>query len=244
MSSGSFGVRDCIGTPFGLKDVNTNLDMLAALAELSSAGRESKVTDMLSEQFDLVHDRLVVEPGVVHSIYMPNWTPVPDLHRYGYSLTAANILAAASTELPPPRDGATALIKVKSLIDHLLRYAWDSERGGFLYGGSAFGVHYIEDFRVGFDKKYSWVQAEGMRALLRLAINFPEDKFAYFSKLLQLGGYIDSCLIDRENGGWFTFGMDYPGSALQPKASCWNDLSHQALSLLQCIDLLDAYETT
>ena len=67
-----------------------------------------------------------------------------------------------------------------------MRYGWDNRHGGFFYGGSTFGPTYVEDIIVFVDGKFWWPQAEGMRALLRSALLYPDDEVNYLQRFHQL----------------------------------------------------------
>lgn len=239
--AGTHSDRDCIGTPFGYKDSNTNADMLAALADLSSISNRVLVRERLEELFYIVRDKVVVPPGAVHMCFTADWTPIPEMNRYAYSIHTANILARAGDRLGLLSDQST-LQTIKSLVDTVLRYGWDQPQGGFAYGGSTFGPLFAEDLRIFFDKRYWWPQAEGTRALLRLAILFPEERSFYYGRFTQLWDFIQSDIADKTNGGWIWFAArDQEARRKQPKASAWKDPSHEILSILECLELVKHY---
>ena len=72
-------VRDCIGTPLGFKDANTNGDMLETLVDLSKVSPDPLVKERLLEMLHIVRDLMIVPPGAVHMYFQPDWTPVPDI---------------------------------------------------------------------------------------------------------------------------------------------------------------------
>ncbi len=79
-------VRDCIGTPLGLKDANISADMLETAVDLHRVWPDALVEERMIEMFRIVRDRMVVPPGAVHMYFQPDWTPVPDIARYSYGL--------------------------------------------------------------------------------------------------------------------------------------------------------------
>lgn len=102
--------RDCIGTPFGFKDSNTNADMFEAIADLHRVSPGVRLHKRLLEMLEIVRDRIIVAPGAAHMYFQTDWTPVPDFNRYGYGLNISNILARSCRELPPETNGKTARV--------------------------------------------------------------------------------------------------------------------------------------
>jgi cellobiose epimerase len=227
--------RDTMGVPIGLKDENTNADMMEACADLYKISPDEQLKQRLLEMLHIVRDRTVVPPGAVHMYLQPDWTPVPDFYRYPYAINTANLLAKVARILEP--DAKTDAV-IKSLIDTVVRYSWDNKKGGFYYAGSTFGAMYVEDIRVFIEDKFWWPQAEGTRALLRLALLYPDDAMNYFEHFLKLWNYIKRYLIDRKYGGWVWVGRDYFRFRRRPKATKWKDPSHEGHSLLECLRLL------
>lgn len=231
--------RDCIGTPPGLKDANTNADMLETLVDLYEVFPSKLIEERSVEMLHIVRDRMTVSPGAVHMYCQPDWTPVPDISRYSYALNTSNILAKAarSSGLEPEKERTEVV--AKSLVDSVLRYGWDNRRGGFFYGGSTFGPTYVEDIIVFVDGKFWWPQAEGMRALLRSALLYPDDEINYLQRFHQLWSYINEYIIDSRRGGWLWVGRDSkPRRWRSAKATPWKEPSHEVHSLLECIRLL------
>ena len=233
--------RDCIGTPLGLKDANTNADMLETAVDLHRVWPDALVEERVLEMFHIVRDRMVVPPGAVHMYFQPDWTPVPDFARYSYGVNTSNILAKAARCNLVKDDGKVRDV-IKSMVDTVLRYGWDDKNGGFYYGGSTYGATHIEDLTVQIRDKFWWPQAEGLRALLRAALLYPDDKMNYLARFGQLWAFIQRHLIDRDRGGWLWVSTDSePRRQRSPKATAWKEPSHEVHSLLECIRLLEAH---
>ena len=232
--------RDAIGTPIGFKDANTTSDLLKCLSDLYRVWPDALVRKRLEELLCIVRDRLVVAPGVMHMYCHPDWMPLPDYVHYGQILRSANLLIAASEALFVDVDQATERA-AKSMIDTMLRFAWDPDKGGFHFAGSTFGKTYLENSVVFVKNKSWWVQTEGMRALLRMARRHPHNGTAgYAAHFLRLWNYLKSYLIDAKYGGWRAAGVDTnPEAARQPKATKWKDCSHEVETLLDCLRLVD-----
>jgi mannobiose 2-epimerase len=79
--------------------------------------------------------------------------------------------------------------------------------------------------------KIWWCQAEGMRALLTLAIAFPDGGYA--ERAIELWKYIDTYVIDHRRGGWNFSGHDSPRfDRKYPKATTWKDPCHEGFALI------------
>jgi cellobiose epimerase len=226
---------DPIGTPIGFKDVNTISDLLKALADLFRVWPDPLLRTRLEEVFCAVRDRLVVAPGVVHMYAHPNWSPLPDIVRYGHILRVANLLLAGSTALTGAVEPTTAGV-VKSMADTMLRVAWDPERGGFHSAGGSFAPPDIEGTKVFVRTKSWWPQAEGLRLLVAMARLHPADPADYRTQFVRLWDYVSKYLIDARHGGWFQAGIDEtPEARKLPKAFSWKDCSHETEALLECL---------
>jgi len=230
--------RDAIGTPIGFKDANTTSDLLNCFADLYRVWPDALLRERLEELLCIVRDRLVVAPGLMHMYAHPDWTPLPDFVRYGQVLRSANHLLSAAEALHNAVDPLTTRV-TKSMVDMMLRVAWDSNQGGFHLAGSSFGPVYIEDTMVFVRDKAWWPQAEGMKALLAMARLHPSEADNYVSHFAQLWQYIREYIIDAKRGGWLAAGRDTnPEAGKRPKASVWKDCSHESEALLDCLSLL------
>jgi cellobiose epimerase len=226
---------DPIGTPLGLKDVNTTSDLLKALADLFRVWPDALLRARLEEMMSITRDRLVVPPGVVHMYVHPDWTPVPDLARYGHTLRVANLLLAGSRALTGAVDATTARV-VKSVADNMLAAAWDRKKGGFHSAGGTFGPLEVEGRFVFVRRKAWWQQAEGLRLLRAMAQMYPDDPTDYRTQFTRLWEYISTYVIDPTYGGWFQAGTDEnPEARKQPKGFPWKDCSHETEALLECL---------
>ncbi|HLJ60290.1 MAG TPA: AGE family epimerase/isomerase [bacterium] len=232
--------RDAIGTPIGFKDANTTCDLLRGFADLYRAWPDALLRARVEELLCIARDRLVVAPGVMHMYAHPDWTPIPDFARYAQVLRAANHMLPAAEALAGTVDRDTARV-AKSMLDTMLRVAWDAEKAGFHLAGSSFGPAYIEDSVVFVRSKCWWAQAEGMRLLMAVARLHPADAVTYEEHFVRLWEYVKRYLIDARHGGWLAAGLDTnPEARKKPKATRWKDCSHEAEGLLECLPLLDA----
>jgi mannobiose 2-epimerase len=233
-------IRDPIGTPIGFKDANTTSDLLKCFCDLYRVWPEAALRKQLEEMLSIVRDRLVVAPGVMHMYTHPDWTLLPDLARYGQILRSANHLVGASDVLAGAEDSLTKRV-AKSMVDTMLRIAWD-RAGGFYCAGSSFGPANVEDFTIFVRQKVWWIQADGMKALLTMARLQPAGAAEYIIHFVRLWEYVKKCLIDAKYGGWFVAGLDTnPNARKQPKANSWKDSSHEVEALLDSLLMLDSF---
>lgn len=232
--------EDAIGTPIGFKDANTTCDLLKAFADLYRGWPDPLLRTRLEELLRIARDRLTVAPGTMHMYAHPDWTPVPDVARYAQILRAANHMLPASAALGERVDACTQQV-VRSMLDTMLRVAWDSEKGGFHLAGSTFGPVDIEDTVIFARTKCWWAQAEGMRLLLAIARLHPDAAPTYEAYFVRLWDYVKKYMIDARHGGWFHAGLDTnPQARKQPKATRWRDCSHEVEGLLDSLDVFDA----
>ena len=230
--------RDVIGTPLGCKDANTLSDLLRSFVELDAVWPDAHLLDRIREAVAVVRDRFVTAQGAMHMFMMPDWTPVPDFARYLQTLHSSNHLRAGMRALGLEGDEHTSRV-LKSMVDLVLLHGWDAKRGGFFLGGSTFGPTYLAGRSIFIDHKSWWGQAEGLTALLELALAYPEDERCYDRRFAELWSYIEQHLVDSRYGGWLSAGTDVaPEARKGPKASQWRDCSHEGLALLACIGAL------
>src|SRR5207237_8301738 len=91
-------LRDAIRTPVGCKDANTTSDLLKAFSDLYRVWPDALLKERLQQLLHIVRDRLVVAPGLMHMYTRLDWTPLPDLSRYGQVVrSAVQLLAAAKS---------------------------------------------------------------------------------------------------------------------------------------------------
>jgi mannobiose 2-epimerase len=229
---------DPIGTPIGFKDANTTSDLLGSFSDLFRVWPDPLLKKRLDETMRVVRDRLVVAPGMVHMFVSPDWIPLPDFLRYGQTLRSANLLLSASEALSGTVDVTTERV-AKSMVDTMLRIAWDRNQGGFHYAGSSTGPMYLEDTLIFTRNKIWWAQAEGLKALSTMAQLHPGDEHEYAKLFARLWEYVKKYLVDSKRGGWLPAGLDTnPEASRRPKASAWKDASHEIDALLHSVLLL------
>jgi mannobiose 2-epimerase len=232
---------DAIGTPIGFKDANTTSDLLKCFSDLYRVWPDPLLRRRVEETLCIVRDRLVVPPGVMHMYAHPDWTPLPDIVRYGQIIRSANHLLAASEALAGTVDPITDRV-ARSMVDAMLRVAWDPKKGGFHVAGASFGPAYIENTVVFVRTKSWWPQADGMKALLAMARLHPSATEDYAVQFVRLWEYVKKYVIDAKRGGWLFEGLDTdPKARRRPKATMWKDCSHEFEGLLDSLLMLDPF---
>ncbi|MGC9343592.1 MAG: AGE family epimerase/isomerase [Bacteroidales bacterium] len=221
----------------GLKEFNSSIHILEALTELYRVWPDSLAEIRLEEMYTLFKEKLIHPDGYLVLYFNPDWTSVPKSTMdslsqgnswytqhisFGHDVETAYLLLEAAQALGKGED-EQAYKLAKKLVDHSLDHGWDDEKGGFYYIG-----YKQEDYVLIHDPhKAWWTQAEGLNALHLMHSLNPNDKRDYYGKFLQLWKYIDTYLIDKENGGWYNYGLDnYPENKTLKKSHNWKASYH------------------
>jgi mannobiose 2-epimerase len=239
----------------GYKDQNSSIHLLEAFTELYSIWPDALVRERLQEMLYLIRDKITNTKGSLTLFFKPDWTPVSfrdsskavimkyknlDHVSFGHDVETAYLMLEASHTLGLKNDTKTMTIG-KKMVDHALTNGWDSTVGGFYNEG-----YYFKDqpgISIIFDSKNWWAQAEGMNTLLLMADHFPTDKMQYYHKFKQLWQYIQTYLIDHENGDWYEEGIDKePQRKTALKGHIWKETYHHFRSMLNCIKRLSLDE--
>lgn len=148
---------------------------------------------------------------------------------YGHDVETAFLLLETARIPGKGEDEKTRRI-AKKLVDHSLASGWDPVSGGFFDAGVKQG----EEVRIISRRKSWWGQAEGMNTLLMMNFLYPDDPNDYYGKFLQSREHINTCLIDREHGGWYNYGLDtFPGNRLQHKSHVWKTTYHNTRAMIR-----------
>lgn len=235
----------------GYKDQNSTIHLLEAFTELYQVWPDSLLRERLKELLYLVRDTITNPEGYMTLFFQPDWTPVSfaeagkeeilrhhnlDHVSFGHDVETAFLMLEAEHVLGIHDDPVT-LAKAKTMVDHALRYGWDNEVGGFYDEGYYFeGDSTLTIIR---DTKNWWAQAEGLNSLLLMSEHFPEDEMQYFEKFNLLWSYVNTYLIDHENGGWYEGGIDkQPDKKTARKGHIWKAAYHNYRGLANSVDML------
>ena len=175
--------------------MNVHIHMLEALAELSKVDDRPIVKQRLRELFEIVRDRIAVDPGALNLYLTRDWRPVPAHDSFGHDVETAYLLVDAAEALGIP-DDPRAWQVARNLVDHALDWGWDSQNGGFYDKGETFGPAHDTT-------KIWWTQAEGLNALLLMHRRYGSESNRYEQAFLDQWRFIENYLIDKEFNGWY-----------------------------------------
>jgi len=239
----------------GYKDQNSSIHLLEAFTELYSVWPDPLVRERLQEMLFLIRDKIVTRQGYLVLFLKPDWTAISFVdstkevilkHRnlnhvsFGHDVETAYLMLEASHVLGLKNDTRTLAV-AKKMVDHSLQNGWDNKLGGFYDEG-----YYFKDsskITIIKDSKNWWAQAEGMNALLLMADKFPGDKMNYYEHFNRIWNYIQTYIIDHENGDWFEEGLDKePERKTALKGHIWKGNYHQFRALSNCVNRLRGEE--
>jgi mannobiose 2-epimerase len=216
---------DAIGTRYGYKSMNTHIHLLEALTGLHAVWPDAAVRSRLQEVFEIVRDKIYVDPGCLHLYFNPDWRPIPDLDSFGHDIETAYLLVEATAALGKPDDARTWSAS-RRLVDHALEYGFDREQGGFYNEGTTFGRDLTKE-------KIWWVQAEGLNALLLMHEHFGRETPRYWEAFARQWAFISQHQIDSVHGGWYgTVNPNGTPAAGRQKSDRWTEGYHQGRALL------------
>ena len=233
----------------GLKDYNSSIHILEAFTELYSVWPDKLLKIRLLEMYEVVSGTMMDERGFLKLHFYPDWKLVPDEEltklagegsfytnhiTFGHDVETAFLLIEAADVLGLEITEVKQL--AKKIVDHSLDNGWDQEQGGFYEQGK-----FVDgSMKITDRNKNWWAQAEGMNSLLLMHQYFPDDPQNYYENFELILKYIDKNLIDHQNTGWYSFGIDHsPKYATAHKAQIWKGNYHTVRSLLHCIKMLE-----
>lgn len=235
----------------GYKDQNSSIHLLEAFTELCAVWPDKLVRQRLEEILFLIRDVITNEKGSLVLFLHPDWKPISfsdsseavimkhrniDHVSFGHDVETAYLMLEASHALGFKNDTTTMRI-AKLMIDHALLNGWDNKNGGFYDEGYYFKNK--KDITIIKDSKNWWAQAEGLNTLLLMADHFPNDQMHYFEKFKLMWQYIQTWLIDHENGDWYDAGLDTsPDRKTALKGHIWKGTYHHFRSLSNCVQRL------
>jgi mannobiose 2-epimerase len=185
---------DHIGTLLGDKSMNTHIHLLESFGALRQVWNDPILDARFRELFEIVREKIYVEPGCLNQIFTPNWRAVPTGDSFGHDIETAYLLTESAALLGMPEDTRTWLV-ARNLVDHALAFGFDGNVGGFYDEGSAHKPAHNKT-------KYWWVQAEGLNALSIMNQRFGNQTPRYRNALLKLWDFITQYQLDSEFGGW------------------------------------------
>ncbi len=234
-----------------LKDFNSSIHIMEALAELYQVWPDSLVKARLSEMLTLIRDTFTSRKGYLQLYFTAEWKHISlrdsskaiirqqiglDHVSFGHDIETAFLLLETSKILGIPNDTLTLNV-AKRLVDHTLAHGFDKQFSGIFDGGYYFKGS--DSITIVLHDKNWWSQAEGLNTLLLFSKLYPKENI-YKQAFYQLWDYVKKNLIDYEHGDWYISGLDSsPEAKNQPKASAWKCNYHTGRALMNCIDMLD-----
>jgi len=234
-----------------LKDFNSSIHIMEALAELYQVWPDSLLRTRLSEMLCIVRDTFTTNKGFLHLYFTANWEPVSmqdsteaairhniemDHVSFGHDIETAYLLLETSKTLGLKNDTLTMKI-AKRMVDHTLVNGFDKNFAGIFDGGYYFKGR--DSITIMMDTKNWWSQAEGLNALLLFSKLYPDEKI-YKSAFYQLWDFVKKNFVDYEHGDWYSNSIDKSVETKNmPKASAWKCNYHTTRALMNCIDMLD-----
>ena len=236
---------DTLGTPIGFKDGNVHSDLLETLLYVNRL-LESKAADRLDELVHLFCTKMITPSGALFFSFESDWTPVPQIMRYGQALQTVHRLLAVGDLVGNEQ---RMIYIARRLMNLTLRYGWDNENGGVFFAGPGASCTSLEGHDLIVRKKLWWVQFEALRALLALSFAVPDHEL-YLDYFKRQWSYVQEHIFDVQYGGTYPaglhnahrwrrlFGRRFAPSEVTRKAHDWKDASHEGWALLHCISAL------
>ena len=231
---------DFIGTRYGYKSMNTHIHLLEAYGALYEVWPNAQLKSRTNELFDLVLDKIYVEPGALNQFFTPDWRPLPAADSYGHDVETAYLLTETARALG--RDGdAKARRAARALVDHALEVGFDNDRGGLFNDGGVWG-------NVGNSDRVWWVQAESLNALLLMHELYGGGANAdrrYWDAFVKQWNWIRQYQVDAVNGGWYPYVISEgtPPPMDQVKSDRWTESYHQSRALMNVSETLKRLAT-
>jgi len=240
------------GTP--PKDQNSSIHIIEGFTELYKVWKNELLRSRIEEMLVLIRDTITTEKGYMNLFFHRDWTPVLigdekypggnkhqfDYVSFGHDIETAYLLLEASEVIGIENDITTHRV-AKTMADHTLRNGWDPETGATYDAG----FYFNDQEGMSILEKYTpwWVATESFHTMLIMAGLYPNDPMNYYDHFTLTWDYCKKYLIDSENGGWYSMGInESPRSADGDKGGIWKGNYHNARSLISCIKLLHKTE--
>ena len=223
--------NDWLGTPTGLKDLNSVVDAVRLLSDLARDDGDARYRDRLDWYVRLIVERLLGPTGLLPDLYADDWTPVPDVIRAGQGFQLVPVLLAAGDALGRiDRIGGVAAALAHRYQDHFAH-----DEGGFVFARSL-SKYPIRGHHVGVPERTWWIHIEACRGFLDLARRGiePDHFLAAFDTTWAL---VESRLIDGQRRGFYE-SVEAGLAATGRKGEPWKDPSHEVHMLLDALNWL------
>ena len=224
--------QDRLGVYYGYKTMNSHIHMLEALTELSRVDSRPVVRERLQEVFQIVRDKISIEPGALNLYLTRDWRAIPAHDSFGHDIETAYLLVEAAEALGLADDEPTWTI-ARRLVDHALDWGWDEQNGGFYDKGDSFAAQAYDTTKVW------WTEAEGLNALLVMDHKYGGKTDRYARAFHKQWDFIRTHMIDPIHGGWFSETLrDGTLHGDGAKANPWKANYHTSRALMNVVNLL------
>ena len=229
------GVSNHMGVPAELKLMNTHLHLLEALTTFYRATKHPVARERLLELINVQSNTVVRKNiGACTDKYDRDWTPRLDGNyaqvSYGHDIENVWLLMDACNAIGVSNYPFADLYH--TLYDYSLTFGYDHAQGGFYYTGS------FNEPATNRDKSW-WVQAEALASALHM-FRFTNDG-KYLSVFQKTFGYVEQNMVDWDNGEWHHI-ITPNGTVQGSKASPWKAGYHNGRAMIECIEILKAWQ--
>ncbi|MDW3649222.1 MAG: AGE family epimerase/isomerase [Bacteroidia bacterium] len=233
------------------KDQNSSIHLLEAFSELYGVWRDDLLKSRIEELISIIRDTITHEKGYMRLHFWEDWTPLSyrdstqesrennhylDHVSFGHDIETAYLLLEAEEVIGEESERTHEV--AKKMVDHALRFGFDDSLGGLYDGG-----YYLEEdapLEIVRDSKNWWAQVETLNTLQLMEGLYPNDSMKYGDKFLKQWDYIDTYLIDHEQGGFYAGGLDKePERKEGNKSGIWKGAYHTARSLLNVVERME-----
>jgi cellobiose epimerase len=232
--------RDSIGTPFGLKDMNVNKDLMAALATALQIRPEPRLRPRFDELLAIILRNFAAVDGFPWFDFHPDWTPASTRWRPSETVQAGGMLMDCRSLSDRPEELEGAALR-------LLRRSF--EEGRSVRTGLLLMERHTDRALTAREEAEApwWAQLELLRTGAQLSERFPDDR--QIAGILRHAQASVPRFIDPRFGGMTLAATDNFKlrdrlfrskrwrRAVQ-KGNAWKDASHEARALLRLAGLV------
>ncbi len=209
------------------KTMNTHLHILEAYTNLYRVWKDDNLRLSLQNLITLFIDKFIDERGHLVLFFDNEWNKIDDYCSYGHDIEFSWLLTEAAQVLGNPGLISTTR-KTAVRITELTQLEGMKKGGGVMY-------EYNYKNNESDTDKHWWVQAEALVGFFNAYQISGNEK--YLGSVLQLWEFIDTTLVDHENGEWFwkvdENGKVYPG---MEKAGFWKCPYHNSRAMLELLE--------
>jgi cellobiose epimerase len=225
-----------MGTSPDLKLMNTHLHLMEAITTFYRASKLPLARERLLELVNIQSNTVMRKSlGACTDKYDRNWKPRLDADyaqvSYGHDIENIWLLMDTCSTIGLSNYPFGDLYE--TLFDYSLAYGHDGTEGGFYYTGPF--------NKPATDRSKSWwVQAEALVSALHMYRFTGNPKYlTIFEKTFE---FIEEHLVDSENGEWHHI-ITPDGTTRGDKASPWKAGYHNGRAVIECIEILKAWQT-